>query len=174
MPRPLPHAHLSRTPPPRPPRRRRLLRVGRAPRARPPPDTPLAVASSELGGTVITATYAARAAGVHRGARVAQAVAQCPALVVAPQRPPLYVARHHDMRSAVDALAPIEHVPSIDELYPGRAHASMRPRQAGGQSLASRAGPPRFKACPPKAGAGGRLCGAARAPGGRGPVRSAP
>lgn len=88
-----------------------------------PLDTPLAVASSEAGGSVITCSYPARAAGVERGQRVREAKALCPALVVAPQRPPLYVERHHEMRAAVDALAPVEHAPSIDELclrVPGR------------------------------------------------------
>lgn len=54
--------------------------------------------------------------GVFRGQKASEARAGRPALALVPQRPSLYVEMHEAMVAAVDALAPVEHVLSVDEL----------------------------------------------------------
>ncbi len=63
----------------------------------------------------IAASYPAKAFGVNTGTRVAEAKQRCPGIVLVEARPALYVDYHERIKTAVDALAPIQTVPSIDE-----------------------------------------------------------
>lgn len=63
----------------------------------------------------IAASYAAKACGVKTGTGVAEAKKLCPNIVLVEARPALYVEYHERIKATVDALAPIETVPSIDE-----------------------------------------------------------
>lgn len=63
----------------------------------------------------IAASYAAKAFGVKTGTGVADARKLCPDIVLVEARPALYVDYHERIKAAVDRLAPISTVPSIDE-----------------------------------------------------------
>lgn len=64
----------------------------------------------------IAASHAAKKFGVKTGTQVAEARRLCPGIVIVEARPPLYVAYHERIKACVEKLAPIELVPSIDEV----------------------------------------------------------
>ncbi len=51
---------------------------------------PVAVTNGQLGPTIITSSYQARAFGIHTGMRLKQARQLCPGLIQAPSRPQRY------------------------------------------------------------------------------------
>lgn len=64
---------------------------------------------------VIAASYEAKRAGVKTGTRVGDARRLCPGLVLVKARPRFYVQVHQRILRAVEQVAPIERVYSIDE-----------------------------------------------------------
>ncbi len=67
----------------------------------------------------IAASYEAKAFGVRTGTQVAEARKLCPGIVFVEARHPLYVEFHHRAIAAVDWIAPVEQVLSIDEMACG-------------------------------------------------------
>ncbi len=67
----------------------------------------------------IAASYEAKAFGVKTGTQVAEARKLCPGIVFVEARHPLYVEFHHRAIAAVDLVAPVEQVLSIDEMACG-------------------------------------------------------
>lgn len=64
----------------------------------------------------IAASYEAKAFGVRTGTRVAEARRLCPGIHVVQARQPLYVQYHQRAVEAVDSVAPVRQVLSIDEM----------------------------------------------------------
>ncbi|MHB0919865.1 MAG: DNA polymerase Y family protein [Thiomonas delicata] len=67
----------------------------------------------------IAASYEAKAFGVKTGTQVAEARRLCPGMVFVEARHALYVEFHHRAIAAVDRVAPVEQVLSIDEMACG-------------------------------------------------------
>lgn len=77
----------------------------------------IAVAPVEnLSGTIIAASYEAKAFGVRTGHKVREAMALCPHLILTPARHELYVAYHDAIVAEVWRHIPVTHVCSIDEV----------------------------------------------------------
>ncbi len=68
------------------------------------------------GGTVIAASYEAKAFGVKTGTRVGDAKRMCPEIIIVDGRHTLYTHYHELVKSAVDTVLPVENVRSIDEM----------------------------------------------------------
>jgi len=68
------------------------------------------------GGTIVAASYEAKAFGVRTGHRVGEGKALCPELVIVPARPKLYVHYHNRVLEATDTVLPVDKVCSIDEM----------------------------------------------------------
>ncbi len=64
----------------------------------------------------IAVSLEAKALGLDRNARVADARKQIPHLVVVEARPEVYIDYHRRLKAVVDTLAPVKKVQSIDEL----------------------------------------------------------
>lgn len=64
----------------------------------------------------IAASYEAKAFGVKTGTGVREARRLCPGIHIVEARPPLYVEFHHRAIAAVDTVAPVRQVVSIDEM----------------------------------------------------------
>jgi len=78
---------------------------------------PIAVAPvGTPSGTIIAASYEAKAFGVRTGQRVREARALCPELILTRARHDLYVAYHQRIVAEVWRHIPITHVCSIDEV----------------------------------------------------------
>jgi len=78
---------------------------------------PIAVAPVEApSGTIIAASYEAKAYGVKTGQRVREAKALCPGLILTPARHDLYVAYHERVLAEVWRHLPVHSVCSIDEV----------------------------------------------------------
>lgn len=78
---------------------------------------PIAVAPVETpSGTIIAASYEAKAFGVRTGHRVREARALCPDLICTPARHELYVEYHERIIAEVWRHIPVTHVCSIDEV----------------------------------------------------------
>ncbi len=94
----------------------------------------------------IAVSREAKILGVRRGMRVAEARRVCHSLAVILARPPLYVDYHHRLVAAVDAVAPVEEVHSIDEMacaLPRGSATRERARELGlaiKHSIATRVG----------------------------------
>ena len=67
------------------------------------------------GATIIAASYEAKAFGVKTGTRVGDAKRMCPHIVLVDARHTLYVHYHNEVLKAVDSIAPIDKVCSVDE-----------------------------------------------------------
>ena len=77
---------------------------------------PVAVtALSSDSGSCVTASYEARAWGVKTGARVAEARRLCPGIVFVPSRYKLYIRYNQKVARAIDRVAELVSVRSIDE-----------------------------------------------------------
>jgi DNA polymerase-4 len=68
------------------------------------------------GGTVIAASYEAKAFGVKTGTLVGDAKRLCPDLIVVDGRHSLYTHYHDRIKQAVETVLPIDNVKSIDEM----------------------------------------------------------
>lgn len=67
--------------------------------------------------SAIAVSYEAKALGVKMGTRIADARRICPGIVVRVANPRRYVDYHHALKTAIDAVAPVEKVHSIDEMF---------------------------------------------------------
>lgn len=78
---------------------------------------PVAVTNGELGSTIITSSYEARAFGIHTGMRLKQARQLCPQLIQAPSRPYRYAAVSSRIMEALVDITPDIEVFSVDEAF---------------------------------------------------------
>ncbi len=85
-----------------------------------PPDMP--------SGTIIAASYEAKAFGVKTGTKVGEARELCPDLVVVDPRHTLYTHYHKRILEAVETVLPVDRVCSIDEMQ-FRLLTSEAPRE---------------------------------------------
>lgn len=67
-------------------------------------------------GTVIAASYEAKAFGVKTGTKVGDAKRMCPGLVCLPGRHKLYMHYHERILEAVESVLPVDKVKSVDEM----------------------------------------------------------
>ena len=67
-------------------------------------------------GTVIAASYEAKAFGVKTGTKVGEAKRMCPGLIFADSTHSLYTHYHHRVLEAVETVLPVDRVCSIDEM----------------------------------------------------------
>ncbi|HXH62300.1 MAG TPA: hypothetical protein VNI20_13210, partial [Fimbriimonadaceae bacterium] len=78
---------------------------------------PIAVAPvTSDGGTVIAASYEAKAFGVKTGTLVGDAKRMCPEIIIVDGRHTLYTHYHERVKEAVETVLPIHSVKSIDEM----------------------------------------------------------
>ncbi len=68
------------------------------------------------GGTVIAASYEAKAFGVKTGTLVGRARELCPEIIVVDGRHTLYTYYHEKIKEAVETVLPVDKVKSIDEM----------------------------------------------------------
>lgn len=78
---------------------------------------PVAVTNGELGSTIITSSYEARAFGIKTGMRLKQARQLCPELIQAPSRPYRYAAVSSRIMEALVDITPDIEVFSVDEAF---------------------------------------------------------
>lgn len=79
-------------------------------------------------GTIIAASYEAKAFGVKTGTKVGEAMEMCPELVVMDPRHSLYTHYHERILEAVETVLPVDRVCSIDEMQ-FRLLGSEAPRE---------------------------------------------
>ncbi|MEZ5162354.1 MAG: hypothetical protein R2688_01125 [Fimbriimonadaceae bacterium] len=78
---------------------------------------PVAVgAVSSMTGTIIAASYEAKAFGVKTGTKVGDALKMCPDIILKKATPGLYVHYHEQILEAVENVLPVHKVCSIDEM----------------------------------------------------------
>ena len=78
---------------------------------------PIGVTNGEVGTTLITCSYEARAAGVKTGMRVYEARRLCPGLIQRPARPKVYAAISTRIMHALRDISPDVEVFSVDEAF---------------------------------------------------------
>lgn len=78
---------------------------------------PVAVTNGQLGSTIITSSYQARAFGIHTGMRLKQARQLCPGLIQAPSRPQRYAQVSRQIMASLLAITPDIEVYSVDEAF---------------------------------------------------------
>lgn len=88
------------------------------------------------GGTVIAASYEAKAFGVKTGTRVGDAKRMCPEIVIVDGRHTLYTHYHELVKAAVETVLPIDQVRSIDEMSCRLIGIEREPEQAKALALA--------------------------------------
>ena len=67
-------------------------------------------------GTIIAASYEAKALGIKTGTKVGEAKAICPAIILVNGSHTLYAETSHRISAAVERCCPVAHTPSIDEM----------------------------------------------------------
>jgi DNA polymerase-4 len=67
-------------------------------------------------GTLIAASYEAKALGIKTGTKVAEARALCPAICLVASDHSVYADFSHRIAAAVERICPVAHTPSIDEM----------------------------------------------------------
>ncbi len=67
-------------------------------------------------GTIIAASYEAKALGIKTGTKVGEAKAICPAIVLVNGSHTVYAEFSHKIAAAVERCCPVAHTPSIDEM----------------------------------------------------------
>ena len=67
-------------------------------------------------GTLIAASYEAKALGIKTGTKVAEARKLCPEVVIIASDHSVYADYSHRISTAVDRICPVAHNPSIDEM----------------------------------------------------------
>src|ERR1700744_1165747 len=85
-------------------------------------------------GTVIAASYEAKACGVKTGTKVGEAKRLCPGITLVNGNHPTYAKYSHEIAAAVERVCPVAHTPSIDEMVcqlMGREQEPPRARQIG-------------------------------------------
>ncbi len=83
---------------------------------------PVAVTNGELGSTIITCSYEARAYGVSTGMRLPEARKVCPHLIQAPSRPYRYAEISRSIMSALETITPDLEIYSVDEAFLDLSH----------------------------------------------------
>lgn len=78
----------------------------------------------------IAVSLEAKAAGLKRNVRVAEARLQCPGLLVLEARPELYIDYHRRLKEVVESLALVKRVQSIDELECELSGGYAEPKRA--------------------------------------------
>jgi len=68
-------------------------------------------------GVVTSASYAARAYGVHAGMPMSQALRLCPRAMVVPVPGEMVQRKHKEVRAVLDEFAPVVEAASVDEFY---------------------------------------------------------
>jgi DNA polymerase IV len=68
-------------------------------------------------GVVTSASYAARAFGVHAGMPSSQAIRLCPMATFAPVPGEVVRQKHHEVRAVLERWAPVVQAASVDEFY---------------------------------------------------------
>ncbi len=86
--------------------------------------------------SAIAVSREAKLLGVRRGMRVDEARRICRSLAVVLARPPVYLDYHDRLKEAVDAVAPVEKVHSIDEMACALPHGFASPGRARELALA--------------------------------------
>jgi DNA polymerase-4 len=95
---------------------------------------PVGVSNGPQGTTLITASYEARACGVHTGMHIRDARKLCPAIIKRASRPSQYVQVSTAIMAALDAVSPELEVFSVDEAFldvTGVQHIHGTPEQMG-------------------------------------------
>lgn len=67
-------------------------------------------------GTIIAASYEAKALGIKTGTKVGEARARCPEIVLVNGSHSVYAEFSHKIAAAVERCCPVAHTPSIDEM----------------------------------------------------------
>jgi DNA polymerase-4 len=83
-------------------------------------------------GTIIAASYEAKAFGVKTGTKVAEAKRLCPGIALVEGSHTTYAKYSHEIAAAVERICPVAHTPSIDEMVcqlMGREQEPPRARQ---------------------------------------------
>jgi len=80
-------------------------------------DKPIGVTNGEVGTTLITCSYEARARGVKTGMRVYEARRLCPGLIQRPARPKVYAGVSTRIMHALRDISPDVEVFSVDEAF---------------------------------------------------------
>ena len=103
-------------------------------------ERPVAVTNGQLGTTIITCSYEARAFGVHTGMRLREARKRCPDLIHAPSRPQIYAETSAQIMQMLGNITPDMEIYSVDEafldmtycqrLYQGPGDIAVRIKQA--------------------------------------------
>jgi DNA polymerase-4 len=83
---------------------------------------PIGVTNGEVGTTLITCSYEARAFGVKTGMRLPEARALCPAIIQRPARPRVYAQVSTRIMRALADLSPDIEVFSVDEAFVDVTH----------------------------------------------------
>lgn len=78
---------------------------------------PVAVTNGELGTTIITSSYEARAFGVKTGMRLNRARVLCPGLIQAPSRPYRYADLSTKIMASLQRITPDVEIYSVDEAF---------------------------------------------------------
>ncbi len=95
---------------------------------------PVAVTNGPKGATIITASYEARARGVHTGMHFKEALKLCPDIVKRASRPKEYAAVSTAIMASFDAITPEVEVFSVDEAFldvTGVQHIHGTPEEMG-------------------------------------------
>jgi DNA polymerase-4 len=83
-------------------------------------------------GTIIAASYEAKALGIKTGTKVGEAKRICPEIVLVDGSHEVYAEHSHRIAEAVERVCPVAHTPSIDEMVcqlMGREQEPPRARQ---------------------------------------------
>jgi DNA polymerase-4 len=67
-------------------------------------------------GTLIAASYEAKALGIKTGTKVAEARRLCPNIHIVSSDHSVYAKYSHDIAAAIENICPVAHTPSIDEM----------------------------------------------------------
>ena len=83
---------------------------------------PVAVTNGEVGSTIITCSYEARAHGISTGMRLPEARKLCPHLIQAPSRPYRYAEVSRSIMAALETITPDLEIYSVDEAFLDLSH----------------------------------------------------
>ena len=87
-------------------------------------------------GTIIAASYEAKALGIKTGTKVGEAKAICPAIVLVNGSHTVYAEFSHKIAAAVERCCPVAHTPSIDEMVCQLVGREKEPPRARAIALA--------------------------------------
>jgi DNA polymerase-4 len=100
-------------------------------------DKPLGVAATMANtGTLIAASYEAKAKKIRTGTKVAEARELCPEIVIVSSDHSVYAKFSHNITKAVERICPVAHNPSIDEMVCQLMGRERQPPNARKISLA--------------------------------------